>query len=71
MVEKADILMVIGTSLVVYPAAGLLNYAPKQCRKFLIDPNASNMDSLTGITIIKEKAGTGVPKLVAQLLNEN
>jgi NAD-dependent deacetylase len=70
MVEKADILMVIGTSLVVYPAAGLLNYAPRQCQKFLIDPNASNMDYLTGITIIKEKAGTGVPKLVAQLLNE-
>ena len=71
MVEKADILIVIGTSLVVYPAAGLLHYAPRQCRKFLIDPNASNMDYLKGITIIKEKAGTGVPQLVEQLLNEN
>jgi NAD-dependent deacetylase len=71
MVEKADILIVIGTSLVVYPAAGLLHYAPRNCRKFLIDPNASNMDNLRGVTIIKEKAGVGVPKLVEQLLNEN
>ena len=70
MVEKADILMVIGTSLVVYPAAGLLHYAPKYCRKFLIDPNASNMDYLENITVIKEKAGVGVPKLVEQLLHE-
>ena len=71
MVEKADILMVIGTSLAVYPAAGLLHYAPRKCRKFLIDPNASKMDHLEGVTIINEKAGTGVPKLVEQLLNEN
>ena len=71
MVENADILIVIGTSLVVYPAAGLLHYAPRNCRKFLIDPNASNMDNLRGVTIIKEKAGSGVPKLVEQLLNEN
>jgi len=71
MVEKSDILMIIGTSLVVYPAAGLLHYAPKYCRKFLIDPNASAMSHVEQITIIKEKAGTGVPKLVEQLLNEN
>jgi len=71
MVEKADILIVIGTSLVVYPAAGLLNYAPRKCRKYLIDPNAQKMDYLAGVTIINEKAGTGVPKLVEQLLNEN
>jgi len=71
MVEKADILIIIGTSLVVYPAAGLLHFAPKYCRKFLIDPNAPTMSHIEHITIIKEKAGTGVPKLVEQLLNEN
>jgi len=71
MTGEADILMVIGTSLVVYPAAGLLHYAPRTCRKYLIDPNAQKMDYLPGVTIISEKAGTGVPKLVEQLLNEN
>jgi NAD-dependent deacetylase len=70
MVAEADILMVIGTSLVVYPAAGLLHYAPKHCRRFLIDPNAPRPDVVGDITIIKEKAGVGVPKLVTQLLNE-
>ena len=70
MVEKADILIIIGTSLAVYPAAGLLHYAPKYCRKFLIDPNASKIDYPENITVIKEKAGTGVPKLVEQLLHE-
>ncbi|MCL2040682.1 MAG: NAD-dependent deacylase [Bacteroidales bacterium] len=71
MVEKSDILVIIGTSLVVYPAAGLLNYAPKYCRKFLIDPNAPAMSHVPQMTIMKEKAGTGVPKLVDKLLNEN
>jgi NAD-dependent deacetylase len=71
LVAEADILMVIGTSLVVYPAAGLLHYAPKNCRKFLIDPNAPRPDYVGNITVIREKAGVGVPKLVEQLLNEN
>lgn len=42
-VEMADILVVIGTSLQVYPAAGLINYAPPFCPKYYIDPKASNI----------------------------
>lgn len=41
-VSDADILLVIGTSLQVYPAAGLLNYAPKSCQLFVIDPHLEN-----------------------------
>lgn len=38
LVKQADIVLVVGTSLIVYPAAGLINYAPRSCKKFLIDP---------------------------------
>ena len=43
-VEKADILIIIGTSLNVYPAAGLVHYAKKGCRIYLIDPAPMNLN---------------------------
>lgn len=38
-VAEADLLLVVGTSLLVYPAAGLIHEAPSSCKKFIIDPN--------------------------------
>ena len=61
--ERADIFVVIGTSLNVYPAAGLLDYAPKGIPIFLIDPNDVHT-SYKNVSLIKEKAGTGVQKLI-------
>ncbi len=60
--EKADIMVVIGTSLNVYPAAGLLDYAPHGTPIYLIDPNDVGTKN-NNITFIKEKAGTGVQQL--------
>jgi NAD-dependent deacetylase len=68
--RKADILIVIGTSLNVYPAAGLIHYAEPDCRKYLIDPKADNSSHFTGLTVIRKTAGEGVPELVARLLEE-
>jgi NAD-dependent deacetylase len=68
--EKADIFMVIGTSMNVYPAAGLLSYAPSTCIKYLIDPNAKDNYYIRNLSIIKEKAGIGVPVLVEELLKD-
>ena len=65
--SQADIFIVIGTSLNVYPAAGLLNYVPGNTPKFLVDPNASPMPWIRNLTIVKEKAGSGVPKIVDEL----
>lgn len=65
---KADIFVVIGTSLNVYPAAGLVDYAPNGIPIFLIDPNEV-YSSNNRITVIKEKAGTGVQKLI-QILKD-
>lgn len=66
--QHADILLVIGTSLVVYPAAGLVNYAPSSVPKYYIDPNAANTRYFNNLTVIKEKAGIAVPELVEKLL---
>jgi len=66
----ADIIMVIGTSLNVYPAAGLLHYAPPQTPKYLIDPNQVSSFATKNLTVINEKAGTGVPALVNKLMLE-
>lgn len=65
--EQADIFIVIGTSLNVYPAAGLMNYTKKDCKKYLVDPKEPNAN-LSGVTFIQEKASTGVKKVVDELM---
>jgi NAD-dependent deacetylase len=59
-VRHADIFLVIGTSLKVYPAAGLMQYVPSRVPKYLIDPEAEPQYYIHNLTIIKEKATTGV-----------
>lgn len=66
--EKADILAVVGTSLNVYPAAGLLNYVKPNIPVFLIDPN--DVHCYRKVTIIKEKASTGVTRLAEILKSQ-
>ena len=66
-VNKADILVVIGTSLNVYPAAGLLSYTNSHCKIYLIDPKDVNYDHCLGITHIKKGASEGMKELIADL----
>ncbi len=67
-VSKADILIVVGTSLVVYPAAGLLHYFKKANPIWYIDPNPSrNIYSSKNITIIAEKASIGLQQLLLSI----
>ena len=68
MAEKADIFMVVGTSMAVYPAAGLIDYSPQQIPKYLIDPSDVKINGIANLTIIKEKASVGLPILVKDLL---
>jgi len=68
-VERADILAVIGTSLNVYPAAGLVNYAKKGTPIFVIDPHRPEA-FIRNVTYIQEKAGKGVEILKEQLIKE-
>jgi NAD-dependent deacetylase len=68
---QANIFIVIGTSLVVYPAAGLLHYAPPDSRKFLIDPYADTMPvSIPNLRTIIAPATKGVPQLVELLMRD-
>jgi len=66
--SQADIFVVIGSSLNVYPAAGLIEYAPKESQLFLIDPNPVTNYSNRKLEIIKEKAGNGVVILKEKLI---
>jgi len=65
--EKADVFVVIGTSLNVYPAAGLIDYVPDKTPIYLIDPD--NVKSYRNVSYINEKASSGVKKLAKLLLN--
>ena len=67
LVKKADLFVVIGTSLVVYPAAGLVNYAHREIPKFLIDPNDLKGGMPDGFQHIKAKAVEGVDELARRL----
>jgi len=67
-VTKADILIVVGTSLQVYPAASLVYYTKSNCKIFLVEPSTVEVNNFT-YTHIKEKASTGVPALVEDILS--
>ena len=64
----ADILVVVGTSLVVYPAAGLINYCSSDKPKFIIDKQIPHT-SLSNLTSIQKPASEGIIELIA-LLNK-
>ncbi len=66
---SADVFIIIGTSLNVYPAAGLKEYTKYGIPIYLIDPNAEAIKGIQNMTLVREKAGTGVPMLVKKLLS--
>lgn len=68
--EEADILIIIGTSMQVYPAASLVDFAPRNIPVYFVDPKP-NISENGRLEIISKKAVEGVPELVNRLLNEN
>ncbi len=66
--NKADIFIVIGTSLTVYPAAGLVEFARKECVKYVIDPDKISMGLMDGVEHIMMNASEGTSILVKRLL---
>ena len=65
-VHQADIIAIIGTSLAVYPAAGLVHYAPDDCPIYLIDPKIPNTH-INNVNYIQKGAGEGVSILKEKL----
>ena len=66
--KSADIFVVVGTSLVVYPAAGLVSYASRHIPKYIIDKRIPYTPAITNITAIEKPATEGVGELM-KLLN--
>ncbi len=68
MVSEADAVIIVGTSLNVYPAAGLYQYAKANAPIWIIDPKANELYYPSHITPINEKAGAALPRLVNSFL---
>lgn len=64
----ADVFIIVGTSMAVYPAAGLIDFVPYDAVRFLVDPNLPTFQRSAGITIVKDKASTGLEKVKEILL---
>lgn len=67
----ADIFMLIGSSLAVYPAAGLISYVRREIPRYIIDPKIPRVPVRGPLIKIQEKATIGVPALVNKLLKNN
>lgn len=67
LVRSADIFVVIGTSLVVYPAAGLVDFAGREIPKFIIDKKIPYTPSIQNLTAIEQPASTGIKELQQKL----
>ena len=72
--STADIVLIVGTSLQVYPAAGLVGYAPPEADIFYIDPNPASSHETAArgdkLTVIAEPAAKALPKLARRLLDD-
>ena len=66
--SQADIFMLTGSSLAVYPAAGLINFVPADVPKYIVDPKIPSIYGIEFVERIEEKAAIGVPRLVEELL---
>jgi NAD-dependent deacetylase len=67
-IETADLFIVVGTSLQVYPAAGLIHYAHRAKQKYLVDPQANELINRAGWQSIAQGAADGLRFIDAELL---
>lgn len=65
--QEADLFAIVGTSMQVYPAAGLVDYVRDDIQKYYIDPNPHPLD-VSQLIVIPEKASTGVARMCADYL---
>ena len=71
LVHSADIFVIVGTSLVVYPAAGLVNYARWEIPKFILDKRIPYTSSVYNLHAIEKPAGEGIKELVDKILSSS
>jgi NAD-dependent deacetylase len=66
--SEAEIFLIVGTSLAVYPAAGLIDFVPHTAEKVIIDPRAPRLTKINNLKVLPLNAGVGLPQLVDELL---
>jgi NAD-dependent deacetylase len=71
MASRAELFIVVGTSLAVYPAAGLIDHVPDGVNKYLVDPGDIRVNGISNLRVIKEKASTGLSMLAEELLSSD
>lgn len=67
----AELFVLSGTSLAVYPAAGLVHYVKSGVKKYIVDPNIPEVRRLTNVVEIQAKASIGIPDLVEELMSNS
>ncbi|MFM7681593.1 MAG: Sir2 family NAD-dependent protein deacetylase, partial [Bacteroidota bacterium] len=68
-IESAEVFIVIGTSLQVYPAAGLIHYVSKNTDKWIIDPNVAEFSVPNSFEKIDKSASEGMKYLLKRWMN--
>ena len=71
--DEADVVIIVGTSMQVYPAAGLIEWAPDGIKVYYVDPNPNinrELDFEDDLEIIGEKASIGVPLVIGKILED-
>lgn len=68
--KQAELFLIVGTSLVVYPAAGLVNYVPWEIPKYIVDKRVPSGSSLYNLTAIEKPATEGMKELRNLLVKE-
>jgi len=69
LIQQADIVLVVGTSLSVYPAAGLLNYIKDNVSIYVIDPGSPEFTPQQNINFIQKKASEGMEEVALELIS--
>ncbi|MCF8258795.1 MAG: NAD-dependent deacylase [Flavobacteriales bacterium] len=69
-VSESDAVIIVGTSMNVYPANGLIRYAPRHAPVWVIDPNATELHQVGRAKVIARNSGTALPELVERLLRD-
>jgi NAD-dependent deacetylase len=68
---QADVFIVVGTSLAVYPAAGLVSYVPEHAPVYVVDTKIPPLPARKRLHLLEEKASTGLKKVAAELSSLN
>ncbi len=68
--SSADVFLVVGTSMVVYPAASLIDYVPIEVKKYVVDPGRPELMHVPNLEFIQEKASIGMVRIMERLTNK-